>query len=99
MIGSHRHRPRGWLRHYAGFLTPDAAAAMPVLLERDRAQRLRRLGHAVGDRAGQSVRRTRPRMRALQVAPGARLRWRDVPVARAARAGWGDRAPDRLLDL
>jgi hypothetical protein len=44
MSGPHRHRPRGWLRHYAGFLTPDATAAMPVLLERDRAQRLRRLG-------------------------------------------------------
>jgi alcohol dehydrogenase len=80
MSGSHRHRPRGWLRHYAGFLTPNAAAATPVLLERDRAQRLRRLGAAVGDRASQRFRATRPRMRALQAAPGARLRWRDVPV-------------------
>jgi alcohol dehydrogenase len=80
MSGSHRHRPRGWLRHYAGFLTPDAAAATPVLLERDRTQRLRRLGAAVGDRAGQRLRRTRPRMRALQATPGARLRWQDVPV-------------------
>ena len=80
MSGSHRHRPRGWLRHYAGFLTPDAAAATPVLLERDRTQRLRQLGAAVGDRAGQRFRPTRPRMRALQAAPGARLRWQDVPV-------------------
>jgi alcohol dehydrogenase len=80
MIGSSRPRPRGWLRHYAGFLTPDAAAAMPVLLERDRLQRLRRLGATLGDSAGQRVRCTRPRMRALQVAPGARLRWRDVPA-------------------
>ena len=80
MSGSHRHRPRGWLRHYAGFLTPNAAAATPVLLERDRAQRLRRLGAAVGDRASQRFRATRPRMHALQAAPGARLRWRDVPV-------------------
>ena len=80
MIGSSRPRPRGWLRHYAGFLTPDTAAATPVLLERDRAQRLRRLGTTVGDRAGQRIRRTRPRMRTLQVAPGARLRWRDVPT-------------------
>jgi alcohol dehydrogenase len=80
MIGSSRPRPRGWLRHYAGFLTPDTAAATPVLLERDRVQRLRRLGTTVGDRAGQRVRRTRPRMRTLQVAPGARLRWRDVPA-------------------
>jgi alcohol dehydrogenase len=59
-----RHRPHGWLRHYAGFLTPNATAAMPVLLERDR----------------ERLRRTRPRMRALQAAPGARLRWHDVPV-------------------
>jgi alcohol dehydrogenase len=80
MIGSSRPRPRGWLRHYAGFLTPDTAAAAPVLLERDRVQRLRQLGTTVGDRAGQRVRRTRPRMRSLQVAPGARLRWRDVPA-------------------
>jgi alcohol dehydrogenase len=80
MIGSSRPRPRGWLRHYAGFLTPDTAAATPVLLERDRVQRLRRLGTTVGDRAGQRIRRTRPRMRTLQVAPGARLRWRDVPA-------------------
>jgi alcohol dehydrogenase len=80
MAGAPRNRPRGWARHYAGFLTPNAAAAMPVLLERDRAQRLRQLGTAVGDRAGQKLRPTRPRMRALQVAPGTRLRWRDVPV-------------------
>ncbi len=80
MSGPHRHRPRGWLRHYAGFLTPDAAAAMPVLLERDRAQRLRRLGSSIGDSAAQRVRRSRPRMRSLQVAPGAKLRFRDVPV-------------------
>lgn len=80
MIGSSRPRPRGWLRHYAGFLTPDTAAAVPVLFERDGGQRLRRLGASVGDRAGQRIRRTRPRMRTLQVAPGARLRWRDVPA-------------------
>jgi alcohol dehydrogenase len=80
MSGPHRHRPRGRLRHYAGFLTPDAAAAMPVLLERDRAQRLRRLGSSIGDSAAQRIRRSRPRMRSLQVAPGAKLRFRDVPV-------------------
>jgi alcohol dehydrogenase len=80
MSRSRRPRPRGWLRHYAGFLTPDATAATPVLLERDRAQRLRRLGASIGDGATQRLRRTRPRMRSLQVAPGARLRFRDVPV-------------------
>jgi alcohol dehydrogenase len=80
MSGPHRHRPRGRLRHYAGFLTPNAAAATPVLLERDRAQRLRRLASSIGDSAAQRVRRSRPRMRSLQVAPGAKLRFRDVPV-------------------
>ena len=80
MSGPHRHRPRGWLRHYAGFLTPDAAAATPVLLERDRTQRLRRLGASIGDSAAQGIRHSRPRMRSLQVAPGAKLRFRDVPV-------------------
>lgn len=75
-----RHHPRGALRHYAGLLTPNAAAAMPVMLERDSGQRLNRLGAAIGDRAGQRLRPTRPRMRALQAAPGTRLRWRDVPA-------------------
>jgi alcohol dehydrogenase len=80
MPGSPRNRPRGWVRHYAGFLTPNAAAAMPVLLERDGGQRLHHLGKVVSDRAFQKLRPTRPRMRALQVAPGTRLRWRDVPA-------------------
>ncbi|HWX43987.1 MAG TPA: alcohol dehydrogenase catalytic domain-containing protein [Solirubrobacteraceae bacterium] len=75
-----RRRPRGSLRHYAGFLSPSAAAAMPLLLERDRAARLRRLVATVGDRAAQRRRPTRPRMRALTAAPGGRLRWREVPV-------------------
>jgi alcohol dehydrogenase len=80
MSRSRRPRPRGWLRHYAGFLTPDATAAMPVLLERDRLQRLGQLATVLGDRAGQRIRRTRPRMRALLLAPGARLSWHDVPA-------------------
>jgi alcohol dehydrogenase len=80
VAGVRRHRPRGRLRHYAGFLTPNAAVALPILLERDRELRLRLLGRAIGDQARQRVRGTRPRMRALQIAPGTRLRWRDVPV-------------------
>ena len=80
MSAVHRPRPRGWVRHYAGFLSPDAAAAMPVILERDRLQRLRRLTATVGDSARQRVRPTRPRMRALIAAPGGRLLWRDVPA-------------------
>ncbi|MGP8241412.1 MAG: hypothetical protein ACLQQB_06570, partial [Solirubrobacteraceae bacterium] len=74
-----RRRPRGWVRHYAGLLSPGAAAAAPVILERANHQRLRRLTATAGDSARQRVRRTRPRMRALIAAPGARLRWRDVP--------------------
>ncbi len=80
MKRSTRHRPYGRVRHYAGFLSPDAAAAMPVLLERDNLKRVRRLAGTVGDRAGQRVRPTRPRMRALIASAGGRLRWRDVPA-------------------
>ena len=75
-----RPRPRGRLRHYGAFLAPNAAAAMPLLLERNRAQRLRRLTDAVGDSVTQRRRPTRPRMRVLTAAPGARLRWREAPA-------------------
>jgi alcohol dehydrogenase len=75
-----RPRPRGWLRHYAGLLSPDAAAAAPVVLERDGAERLRRLTATATDGARQRVRPTRERMRALVATPGGRLRWREVPV-------------------
>ena len=80
MNGSRRHRPHGWVRHYAGLLSPGAAAAAPVVLERDNRERLRRLTATAGDRARQRVRRTRPRMRALIASPGGRLRWREVPA-------------------
>ncbi len=75
-----RKRPRGRLRHYAGLLSPDAAAAMPLMLERNRAQRLRRLAVAAKDATRERRRRQRPTMRALTAAPGARLRWRAVPA-------------------
>ena len=74
-----RH-PRGWLRHYASFLSPDAAAGMKVILERDREQRLRRLSTAARDRVDQRRKPTRGRMRALRITPGGRLRFRDVPA-------------------
>jgi alcohol dehydrogenase len=73
-------RPHGWLRHYASFLSPGAAAAMPLILERSRSQRARRLTATLADGAAQRGRRTRERMRALTAAPGARLHWREVPV-------------------
>jgi alcohol dehydrogenase len=75
-----RQRAHGWLRHYGGFLSPNAAAAMPLILERNQPQRLRRAAATITDSAIQRRRPMRPRMRALVAAPGARLRWRDVPV-------------------
>jgi len=76
------NRPRGALRHYTGFLAPSAATGLGLALERNRAQRMRRLAAATGARAALGSGRTRPRMRALQVAPGARLRFKDVPAPR-----------------
>lgn len=86
IVGAHRHRPHGWLRHYAGFLTPNAIAALAVLNERNREQRLRRLRATVGDSARARYTSSRPRMRALQVLPGARLRWQSVPAPLPAGA-------------
>src|SRR5271154_5204781 len=72
-----RRRPRGWLRHYAGLLMPDAATATRTSFERDAGERLQRLTAPAPERASGAARR-RPRMRALTAAPGARLRWRAV---------------------
>ncbi len=72
-----RRHPRGWLRHYAGLLLPDAATATRTSFERDAGERLLRLTATLGDRASGRAHR-RPRMRALTAAPGARLRWRAV---------------------
>ncbi len=82
-----RRRPRGRLRHYARLLlAPDAAAGAPLLLERARAQRLERIRDTVADGIRERLRPTRRRMRALQAAPGGRLRFRDVPAPRAPGA-------------
>ena len=72
-----RRHPRGWLRHYAGLLMPDAASATRASFERDAGERLQRLSATVADRTWGGA-RNRPRMRALTAAPGARLRWREV---------------------
>jgi alcohol dehydrogenase len=72
-----RRHPRGWLRHYAGLLTPAGTTATRLSLERDAGERLRRLTATVADH-GRGAGRSRPRMRALAAAPGARLRWRHV---------------------
>jgi alcohol dehydrogenase len=79
-VGARRQHARGWLRHYAGFLTPNAAAAMPILLERDGSERLRRVAGGLADGTAQRIRPSRKRMRALQIQPGMRLRWRDAPA-------------------
>jgi alcohol dehydrogenase len=83
LSGARAKRPRGPLRHYAGFLSPGALAAMPLLAERNGAQRARRLADTVGDSFSQRGRRTRPRMRVLSAAPGAKLRWREAPAPKA----------------
>jgi alcohol dehydrogenase len=73
-------RARGWLRHYAGLLSPGVASAMPLVFERARAQRLRRAVATVGGGVVQRGRPARPRMRALAATPGGQLRWRAVPA-------------------
>jgi alcohol dehydrogenase len=75
-----KHKPRGWARHLAGTASPTGLTASGVALEHKRALRGWRLASAARDRAGQRLRRTRARMRALSVAPGGRFAWSDVPV-------------------
>lgn len=78
-----RKGTRGIVRHYCGLLGPAGATAVRVGLERDRKERLQRLVASASDSARQRRGGTRPRMRSLTVAPGARLRWREVPTPRA----------------
>ena len=75
-----RYRPRGWLRHYAGAFSPRAAAAMPVVLERDARSRVARAVATAWQAAGERRRPSRSRMRAISAAPGGRLEWRSVPA-------------------
>ncbi len=75
-----RRRPYGWLRHYAGTLTPNAATGIRLAFERDGQVRVRRALASAADRARESRRRSRPTMRALVAAPGGRLRWHQVPA-------------------
>jgi alcohol dehydrogenase len=73
-----RPRPRGWVRHFGGLVSTHAAAAAPALLERSLSQRAGRALDTASDSLRERVRPTRRRMRALQAAPGGRLRFRDV---------------------
>jgi alcohol dehydrogenase len=74
------HRPRGWVRHVAKTMSPAAAVAGRVAMERQVDLRVERLKAAAADRVRQRRHPTRPRMRALTLAPGARLSWRRVPA-------------------
>jgi alcohol dehydrogenase len=75
-----RLRARGALRHYAGLLSPDAAAGLGVAFQRDAAARLSQVAGVTLDRARQRRRPSRGRMRALVAGTGGRLRWQHVPA-------------------
>ena len=66
-----------WARHGAHILRPSATPAANVALERDASERARRLAAAARERVRD---RSRPKpMRALEMRPGGRARWRAVP--------------------
>jgi alcohol dehydrogenase len=74
------HRPRGVVHHLAGLCAPVAVPLGKVAFERDAALRIRRLRDAARDGIQERRRPTRQRMRALSVAPGGRIQWREVPA-------------------
>jgi alcohol dehydrogenase len=80
MSESERHKPYGRLRNLAQGLSPVGAIAGSVSFERDRELRIARLKAAARDRLAERRRPTRPKMRALSVAPGGRIDWRSAPA-------------------
>ncbi|HEX4692669.1 MAG TPA: alcohol dehydrogenase catalytic domain-containing protein [Solirubrobacteraceae bacterium] len=67
-----------WARHAGHLLRPSAAPAAGVAFERDGAERARRLADAARGRVRE---RSAPKpMRALEMRPGGRARWRAVPA-------------------
>lgn len=74
------HRPRGWVRHIATTMSPMAAVAGKVAMERQAGMRVERLKAAAADRWRQRRHPSRPRMRALQLAPGAKFAWKQAPA-------------------
>ena len=70
----------GWVRHAGHVLSPGALPATRIAVERDAAQRGRRLFTATGEALRERRRPTRPRMSALLASPGGRLRWHSVPA-------------------
>lgn len=75
-----RFRPRGFIRRTATGLSPAAAAAGRVAVERDFGARTSRLVEAASDRLRERRHPSRPTMRALVMAGGGRLAWRNVPA-------------------
>jgi alcohol dehydrogenase len=75
-----RHRPYGRLRNLAQGLTPVAMTASAVSFERDRELRIARLRAAARDLVAERRWPSRPKMRALRVAPGGRIEWRSAPA-------------------
>ena len=73
-----RHRPRGFVRHLVRQLLPVGATFARIAFERNSDMRVQRLRNALSDRREQRRKPTRPRMRALRVAAGGRIGWRDV---------------------
>lgn len=69
----------GLLRSVATAVSPGSRAAAGVALERDRAQRVRRLLGVAVDRTRERRRPRRGTMRGLVVGRRARLGWRDLP--------------------
>jgi hypothetical protein len=79
------YKPRGWPR---SVLAPGGSVAGKVALERDAARRWERLRNAAVDALRERTRRPRRRrMRALELSPGARLRWREAPAPPPRRDG------------
>lgn len=73
------HHPRGWLRHYAGMLSPGSLTGNRVSLERDVGARTRRSAGVLAAWAARPVRAQR-RMRSLVASPGGRVGWRSIPA-------------------
>lgn len=71
---------RWWLRQVRVLADPAGPVAGRIMFEREGEQRVDRLRVALADAVRQRVRPSRPRMRALTLMPGGRLRWRSVPA-------------------
>lgn len=71
---------RWYLRQVRALADPAGPVASRIMFERNADQRLGRLRQAAADASRQRVRATRPRIRALILLPGGRLKWKSVPA-------------------